>query len=327
MKNYFYKLIAVALLLAAVSCKKEVSVTGVNLEPASLTLAIDHNATLTASVQPTDATNKEVTWTSSNNEVVTVSNGTVTAKALGVATIIVTTQEGGFTAKCVIVVTSGGAEEIGIVINGIKWATRNLAFKGKFVENPEDYGALFQWGRVGDGHEFRTSKNYPTHNDSINGVVSSDRLNVSGQIVSTDSAFSKFVKQSGYPYDWRDPQNGYLWNRLTEATPQKTENDPCPNGWRVPTGKEMQSLINAGSEWAELNGVNGRYFGKSIFLPAAGYRAPEDGNVNYTETGGLYWSSAVNGINAQSIYFNSGNVEEGGNLRASGFSVRCVADR
>ncbi len=35
----------------------------------------------------------------------------------------------------------------GVVINGVKWATRNLDAGGKFVENQEDYGAYFQWGR------------------------------------------------------------------------------------------------------------------------------------------------------------------------------------
>jgi len=45
----------------------------------------------------------------------------------------------------------------GVVINGVKWATRNLDVGSTFVENPEDKGALFQWGRPADGHENRTS--------------------------------------------------------------------------------------------------------------------------------------------------------------------------
>ncbi|MCL2328904.1 MAG: hypothetical protein FWC39_10400 [Bacteroidetes bacterium] len=35
--------------------------------------------------------------------------------------------------------------DVGVVINGVKWATRNVGEKGKFVENPEDYGNLYAW--------------------------------------------------------------------------------------------------------------------------------------------------------------------------------------
>ena len=51
------------------------------------------------------------------------------------------------------------------------------------------------------------------------------------------------------------------------------EKNPCPNGWRLPTRQELQSLINSGSYWSSLNGINGRFFGNKephLFLPAAG---------------------------------------------------------
>ncbi|MDR0232687.1 MAG: Ig-like domain-containing protein, partial [Dysgonamonadaceae bacterium] len=144
-------------------------------------LAIDGSATLTATVHPADAANKAISWTSSHPEIAAVSNGTVTAKSAGMATIIVTTQDGGFTAICVVSVTQTEPEGAGIVINGVKWATHNLASHGKFVEKPEDYGALFQWGRKGDGHEQRTSSNYPTNDYSQeNGVVSGTGLDAHG---------------------------------------------------------------------------------------------------------------------------------------------------
>jgi hypothetical protein len=57
-------------------------------------------------VTPADATNKAVTWTSSNNAVATVSaSGTVTAKTAGSAAITVTTVDGGFTDTCAVTVT------------------------------------------------------------------------------------------------------------------------------------------------------------------------------------------------------------------------------
>ena len=76
-----------------------VPVTGVTLNANSGTLYAGSTVTLTATVAPQDASNKAVTWSSSNTTVATVNNGVVTALALGTATITVTTQDGGFTAS------------------------------------------------------------------------------------------------------------------------------------------------------------------------------------------------------------------------------------
>ena len=76
------------------------AVTGVTLNKTSTTLAVGASETLTATVAPDNATNKNVTWTSSNNNVATVNDGVVTAVAAGTATITVTTEDGGKTATC-----------------------------------------------------------------------------------------------------------------------------------------------------------------------------------------------------------------------------------
>ena len=82
-----------------------VPVTGVTLNKTSLTLAEGEQAALTASVQPSNATNAAVTWRSSNTKVATVSSkGAVTAVAPGSATITVTTEDGNYTAKCTVTV-------------------------------------------------------------------------------------------------------------------------------------------------------------------------------------------------------------------------------
>ena len=77
-----------------------VPVTGVTLEPTSLSLFTGDTAPLTATVQPSDATNQNVTWSSDKPEVATVDNGTVTAVGAGEATI--TATAGGITATCVV---------------------------------------------------------------------------------------------------------------------------------------------------------------------------------------------------------------------------------
>ena len=86
-----------------------VSVTGVSLNKDSETISIGGSEALTATVSPWNATNRNVTWTSSNTNVATVnSSGRVEAVAEGNATITVTTSDGGFTATCAITVTASG---------------------------------------------------------------------------------------------------------------------------------------------------------------------------------------------------------------------------
>ncbi|MBR6407191.1 MAG: Ig domain-containing protein [Clostridia bacterium] len=78
-----------------------VAVTGVKLNKSSISISVDGEETLKATVIPDDAANKNVTWSSSDNTIATVdSNGKVKGIAKGTATITVTTEDGGFTAEC-----------------------------------------------------------------------------------------------------------------------------------------------------------------------------------------------------------------------------------
>lgn len=76
-----------------------VAVTGVLLNAASGELTVGGQTTLTATVQPADASNKTITWASSAPAVASVVNGVVTALAPGSAKITVRTVDGGFTAE------------------------------------------------------------------------------------------------------------------------------------------------------------------------------------------------------------------------------------
>lgn len=81
-----------------------VAANGVTLTPDKTTLNVGEKQTLTATVLPAYATNKNVTWVSSDTSVVTVENGVVTAVGKGTATITVTTEDGGYTATCEVTV-------------------------------------------------------------------------------------------------------------------------------------------------------------------------------------------------------------------------------
>ena len=84
-----------------------ISPTSVSLDKTSLSLAIGGTGRLNETITPNDATNKTVTWSSSNSAIATVNaQGLITAKTEGSATITVTTADGNKTASCTVTVKS-----------------------------------------------------------------------------------------------------------------------------------------------------------------------------------------------------------------------------
>ena len=82
-----------------------IDVTSVELDQSELALALGDSYTLKATVHPNDADNKAISWSSSDESVATVEDGTVKAMGAGTATIIVRTEDGDHTATCVVTVT------------------------------------------------------------------------------------------------------------------------------------------------------------------------------------------------------------------------------
>lgn len=92
-------------LVEAADASSAVAVTGVALDKTEASLFVGATAQLKATVSPTDATNKKVTWSSNTQTVAIVdANGLVTAMAVGTATITATTDDGAKTATCVVTV-------------------------------------------------------------------------------------------------------------------------------------------------------------------------------------------------------------------------------
>jgi len=117
--------IAISLLLLGLSCdntnptsnNSTVSVTGVTVKTAT-TVLLGNTEQLTATVAPNTATNKAVTWASVNNSVATVSStGLVTGLAAGTSVIMVTTVDGGFTAQCLVTISSTMVSVTGVSIS------------------------------------------------------------------------------------------------------------------------------------------------------------------------------------------------------------------
>ncbi len=97
----------VALLVLSGACAKQdakVAVTGVTVTPQSMELSLGETAELTAEVSPSNASDKTLSWLSSNPSVVYVKDGGLMALAAGTADVTATTIDGGYQAICKVTV-------------------------------------------------------------------------------------------------------------------------------------------------------------------------------------------------------------------------------
>ena len=226
----------------------------------------------------------------------------------------------------------------GVKIGETVWAPVNCGYH----KTDFKYGKLYQWGRkYGQGYSgnlYDTDGNksgtysdasYPSGDNLVAGPVSLE-------IGQSKENADKFYYNSS---DWTSPHDDKLWNSGSEDNPIKTEYDPCPNGWRVPTFAELDELCKNRLAWAtDENGQSGYWFsgenpyaetGPRVFFPAAGYRDGNDGSASSLGIDGYYWSSChLDRISASYLYFYSyfygSDVYMIESIRACGFSVRCV---
>jgi len=94
-----------------------VAVSGVNLNKPSAGLSVGGTEILSAIIAPSNATNQNITWNSSNASVAAVSGGVVTGLSEGTATITVTSADGGKTASCAVTVSTGNVAVSGVTLN------------------------------------------------------------------------------------------------------------------------------------------------------------------------------------------------------------------
>ena len=276
-----------------------IPVAGVTLSESALELTVGETKKLTATVTPDNAANQNVTWSSSRPAVASVTDGVVTALTAGTTTITVTTDDGG----------KRGTAQITVTPIGIGTPTETT-----------DPGVLI--GAI-NGNPIR----WATRNVDVPGTFapyshSSGRLFQWGTLDGVTHHFDSTT--DGAIDGWHD------FTTAADRVAWTADNDPCPQGWRVPTQQQLQSLINAGSAWITYNGVRGRLYGTApnvIFLPAVGWRSDSDGTLFVVDTGGYYWSNTQSGSPfAINLWLSSGNSGMLDNWRALGFSVRCVAE-
>lgn len=199
------------------------------------------------------------------------------------------------------------------------------------------YGKLYQWGRkYGQGYsgplcDYR-GNSVGMISDATNPVVLDGPVSFSdGQ---KDVYANTFFTVSEYPYDWCLDSNDKLWNAGTEELPEKTPNDPCPDGWRVPTYAELLALNESYMVENDI-GQQGRWMAEgvsfapgipAIFLPAAGCRNNIYSDARKRNYYGYYWTSRPQEEFAFYFYFYYDSYGRLDGAKGLGASVRCVLD-
>ena len=165
------------------------------------------------------------------------------------------------------------------------------------------YGDLYQWGRGTDGHEKRNSPTTTT-------LSSSDT-----------PGHGSFILAPNPPNDWRSSQNDNLWQGVNGT------NNPCPNGFRLPTESEWEAETGT---WSSSDSAGA--FASPLKLVMSGWRNFYNGTLNSVGLFGSYWGSStldgdkLDGDNACGLGFDSVALDIGSNYRALGLSIRCIKD-
>ena len=289
-------------------------VTSITLSKTSLSLLVGEEETISVtSVLPDNANDKTYTWSSSDNAIATVDNtGKISAKARGNAIIKATANDGSeISASCAVSVRKNpcpsGAVDLGL---SVYWATCNLSESG-FVSSPEVYGDYYAWG------ETETKDNY---------IWSTYKFGTS-----SSGPFSKYNTNSSY---------GTVDNKTVLDPEDDAAQVKLGGSWRMPTDEEWTALLtNCTCTWTTNyngTGVEGRivtsnvegYKDRSIFLPAAGYRALND---SYFGVGSnvYYWSSSLYTdypYSAWGVRLYSSSFYRDYSSRYFGYSVRPVSE-
>jgi len=163
----------------------------------------------------------------------------------------------------------------------------------------------------------------------INGIVWA-RYNV--------GEFGKFVESPedpGHFYQWDNitpwpPTGPFSWVTFTSSLTSWTPSyDPCPTGWKLPSMSDFIDLFMYDEGWDAVH--KGRNFATAptngIFLPAAGYRLAENGELTQFQLSGNYWTrEQLEDTKGLYISFSSAIIGSGGLQKGSGLSVRCVKE-
>jgi len=184
--------------------------------------------------------------------------------------------------------------------NNTCWLDRNLgaAAVATSYNHAAALGDLFQWGRSDDGHQ--------TYNSATTSTQSSNYV----------PSHSNFIYTNETWYIGSNPAPNALWQGVSGL------NNPCPNGWRLPSETELGNELQS---WTSAN-YNGA-IASPLKWPAPGLRLYSNAGYYLVGSYGCYWTSTVDGTNkAKRLYFTGTAAIMTTNERAYGMAVRCILE-
>lgn len=298
-----------------------VEVTEVILSRWQLELDPGQSEQLEVIVHPDNATDKTVTWSSSDTSVATVADGKVTGVAPGEA--VITAQAGNVKDECKVIVYDPKAiRAVDLGLN-VKWANMNLG-----ATAPEEYGDYYAWGELEPYYSSQDPLTWKA--DKLNGYAweSYRWCNGDGKKLTKYCPANKkdYWDADGSPDDKSspDPEDDAAHVKLGGS-------------WRMPTDYDWTKLRN-NCTWKWTNDYNGTGVagmtitssktGKSIFLPAAGYRWSTKEDVYHAGDQGEYWSTIDPDYpnSAYYRYFSSAIDYRRSEQRYEGLSIRPVCE-
>ena len=272
----------------------------ITLNPGELQLVEGDTATITVEFLPEDTTDKTVLWKSSDESIVKVADGVVTAIAEGNATI--TAASGGKQASCSVeVFPQYEAVDLGL---SVKWASCNIG-----ASVPEEVGGYYAWGEI----ETKEDYSWATYKWCSDG---------------SDRNLTKYNTKAEY---------GYPTDGKTQLDPEDDVATVLRGPkWRIPTKEELEELrTQCNWQRASLNGVEGHRVTskvdetKSIFIPYSGFY---DGTSLQNSVYSYYRCSSLNPDDSRrafqlynTYYSNAPSVDNGAN-RQHGVPVRPVME-
>ena len=210
---------------------------------------------------------------------------------------------------------------------------RNL---GALSATPGDVtalGLMYQWGRkdpfMGASQiSYSYYSNQSQAESSVDWPQSVQSDSSKGTYDYANSNPMTYITQNTSNYDWLYSDSSNRW-----MPSEKTINDPCPVGYRVPDGGSSGIWETAGytSTWNSTTKTMSLKIledGGVAYYPACGFLTREDGKLNYAGANGLVWSSTRNGNMAYYIDFSLGttSVYSYNAYRADARPVRCCLE-